>query len=48
MTELVIFSIMNGQVMENLNLGDLVGKPYGTHLHFNVSWMKLAFVKYVY
>ncbi|KAK7369242.1 hypothetical protein VNO80_11278 [Phaseolus coccineus] len=27
----------SGQVMENLNLGDLVGKPYGTHQHFNVD-----------
>ncbi|CAJ1938307.1 unnamed protein product [Sphenostylis stenocarpa] len=27
----------SGQVMENLNIGDLVGKPYGTHQHFNVD-----------
>lgn len=27
--------------MENLNLGDLVGKPYGTHKHFNVSLIDL-------
>lgn len=24
--------------MEELNLGDLVGKPYGCHKHFNVSF----------
>ena len=23
--------------MEELNLGDLVGQPYGTHQHFSVS-----------
>lgn len=25
------------QVMEELNLGDLVGQPYGAHQHFSVS-----------
>uniref|UniRef100_A0A0R0JWS9 GCVT N-terminal domain-containing protein n=1 Tax=Glycine max TaxID=3847 RepID=A0A0R0JWS9_SOYBN len=33
----VLVGPKSGQVMENLNLGDLVGKPYGTHLHFNVD-----------
>ncbi|KAL4197284.1 hypothetical protein AMTRI_Chr04g187520 [Amborella trichopoda] len=30
------------QVMEDLNLGDLVGKPYGTHLHYNVNGMPIT------
>ncbi|TKY60160.1 putative transferase [Spatholobus suberectus] len=33
----VLVGPKSGQVMENLNLGDLVGKPYGTHQHFNVD-----------
>ncbi|KAH9295615.1 hypothetical protein KI387_039203, partial [Taxus chinensis] len=34
------FSIMgprSDQVMEHLNIGDIIGKPYGTHLHYNVN-----------
>lgn len=34
------FSIMgprSDQVMEYLNIGDIVGKPYGTHLHYNME-----------
>ncbi|KAL2343160.1 hypothetical protein Fmac_004445 [Flemingia macrophylla] len=34
---LVLVGPKSGQVMENLNLGDLIGKPYGTHQHFNVD-----------
>lgn len=26
-----------GQIMEDLNLGDLVGQPYGSHKHYSVS-----------
>ncbi|XP_020211151.1 putative transferase At1g60990, chloroplastic [Cajanus cajan] len=33
----VLVGPKSGQVMENLNIGDLVGKPYGTHQHFNVD-----------
>ncbi|XP_058731583.1 putative transferase At1g60990, chloroplastic [Vicia villosa] len=33
----VLVGPKSGQVMENLNLGDLVGKPYGTHQHFYVD-----------
>ncbi|KAE9602899.1 hypothetical protein Lal_00049653 [Lupinus albus] len=33
----VLVGPKSNQVMENLNLGDLVGKPYGTHQHFNVD-----------
>ncbi|XP_004504185.1 putative transferase At1g60990, chloroplastic [Cicer arietinum] len=33
----VLVGPKSGQVMENLNLGNLVGKPYGTHQHFYVD-----------
>ncbi|CAK8578689.1 unnamed protein product [Lathyrus sativus] len=33
----VLVGPKSGQVMENLNLGDLVGKTYGTHQHFYVD-----------
>ncbi|XP_057421819.1 putative transferase At1g60990, chloroplastic [Lotus japonicus] len=33
----VLVGPKSGQVMENLNLGDLIGKPYGAHQHFNVD-----------
>ncbi|KAK7318737.1 hypothetical protein RJT34_03444 [Clitoria ternatea] len=33
----VLVGPKSGQVMENLNLGDLVGKQYGTHQHYNVD-----------
>ncbi|XP_027346506.1 putative transferase At1g60990, chloroplastic isoform X2 [Abrus precatorius] len=33
----VLVGPKSGQLMENLNLGGLVGKPYGTHQHFNVE-----------
>ncbi|XP_051132456.1 uncharacterized protein LOC127252348 [Andrographis paniculata] len=29
-------------IMEELNLGDLVGQPYGTHKHYSVSGMPLT------
>ncbi|XP_040368200.1 putative transferase At1g60990, chloroplastic isoform X2 [Rosa chinensis] len=31
-----------GQLMEELNLGDLVGQPYGTHQHFSVNGMPVT------
>lgn len=30
--------VMWGQIMEDLNLGDLVGQPYGSHKHYSVSF----------
>ncbi|CAJ2677210.1 unnamed protein product [Trifolium pratense] len=33
----VLVGPKSSQVMENLNLGNLVGKPYGTHQHFYVD-----------
>ncbi|EEF32849.1 fad oxidoreductase, putative [Ricinus communis] len=30
------------QVMANLNLGDVVGQPYGTHLHYSVNGMPIT------
>uniref|UniRef100_A0A7N0UED2 Aminomethyltransferase folate-binding domain-containing protein n=1 Tax=Kalanchoe fedtschenkoi TaxID=63787 RepID=A0A7N0UED2_KALFE len=30
------------QVMNSLNLSDLVGKPYGTHLHYNVNGLPIT------
>ncbi|XP_075652060.1 putative transferase At1g60990, chloroplastic isoform X2 [Castanea sativa] len=32
----------SNQVMEGLNLGDLVGQPYGTHRHFSVNGMPVT------
>ncbi|KAL9672574.1 hypothetical protein QQ045_028825 [Rhodiola kirilowii] len=33
----VLVGPKSSQVMNSLNLGNIVGKPYGTHLHYNVS-----------
>ncbi|OVA06935.1 Glycine cleavage T-protein [Macleaya cordata] len=30
------------QVMEDLNLGDLIGQPYGTHKHYSVNGMPIT------
>ncbi|KAJ7946613.1 Glycine cleavage T-protein aminomethyltransferase [Quillaja saponaria] len=38
----VLLGPNSDQVMENLNLGDLVGQPYGTHRHFTVNGMPLT------
>ncbi|KAJ4966522.1 hypothetical protein NE237_018371 [Protea cynaroides] len=38
----VITGPKSNQVMEELGLGDLVGKPYGTHLHYSVHGMPLS------
>ncbi|KAK4271169.1 hypothetical protein QN277_019901 [Acacia crassicarpa] len=32
----------SNKVMEKLNLGDLVGKPYGTHQHFSVDGLPVT------
>ncbi|KAM3762545.1 hypothetical protein ACB098_01G354900 [Castanea mollissima] len=32
----------SNQVMEGLNLGDLVGQPYGTHRHYSVNGMPVT------
>ncbi|KAJ4832582.1 hypothetical protein Tsubulata_030783 [Turnera subulata] len=32
----------SNHVMENLNLGDLVGQPYGTHRHYSVNEMPIT------
>lgn len=29
--------------MDELNLGDLVGKPYGSHKHYSVSFHSVEF-----
>ncbi|KAF6152805.1 hypothetical protein GIB67_004634 [Kingdonia uniflora] len=33
----VLVGPKSNQLMENLNLGDLVGQPYGTHRHYRVN-----------
>ncbi|KAK9096072.1 hypothetical protein Sjap_021569 [Stephania japonica] len=38
----VLLGPKSKQVMENLNLGNIVGKPYGTHQHYNVSGMPIT------
>ncbi|RYR64614.1 hypothetical protein Ahy_A03g010688 isoform C [Arachis hypogaea] len=38
----VLLGPKSDQVMENLKLGELVGKPYGTHQHFNVDKQPLT------
>ncbi|XP_062176921.1 putative transferase At1g60990, chloroplastic isoform X2 [Alnus glutinosa] len=38
----VLVGPRSNQVMEDLNLGDLVGQPYGTHRHFSVSGMPIT------
>ncbi|XP_059433822.1 putative transferase At1g60990, chloroplastic [Corylus avellana] len=38
----VLVGPKSNQVMEDLNLGDLVGQPYGTHRHFTVSGMPIT------
>uniref|UniRef100_A0A2N9FQB7 Aminomethyltransferase folate-binding domain-containing protein n=1 Tax=Fagus sylvatica TaxID=28930 RepID=A0A2N9FQB7_FAGSY len=35
----VLVGPRSNQVMEGLNLGDLVGQPYGTHQHFSANGM---------
>ncbi|KAL0422280.1 UNVERIFIED_CONTAM: putative transferase, chloroplastic [Sesamum latifolium] len=32
----------SSKIMENLNLGDLVGQPYGSHKHYSVGGMPLT------
>ncbi|XP_023904197.1 putative transferase At1g60990, chloroplastic [Quercus suber] len=38
----VLVGPRSNQVMEGLNLGDLVGQPYGTHRHFSVNGMPVT------
>lgn len=38
----VLVGPKSNQVMEDLNLGDLVGQPYGTHRHFSASGMPIT------
>ncbi|PON86622.1 GTP-binding protein TrmE/Glycine cleavage system T protein, domain [Trema orientale] len=38
----VLVGPKSNQLMEDLNLGDLVGKPYGTHRHFCVNGMPIT------
>ncbi|XP_062077305.1 putative transferase At1g60990, chloroplastic isoform X2 [Humulus lupulus] len=39
---LVLVGPKSNQLMEGLNLGDLLGKPYGTHQHFSVNGMPIT------
>ncbi|KAL6180594.1 hypothetical protein ACLB2K_047255 [Fragaria x ananassa] len=38
----VLVGPKSNHVMEELNLGDLVGQPYGTHQHFSVNGMPVT------
>ncbi|ONI36137.1 hypothetical protein PRUPE_1G571400 [Prunus persica] len=38
----VLVGPKSNQIMEELNLGDLVGQPYGTHQHFSVNGMPIT------
>ncbi|XP_042484029.1 putative transferase At1g60990, chloroplastic [Macadamia integrifolia] len=38
----VLIGPKSNKVMEELGLGDLVGKPYGTHLHYSVHGMPIT------
>ncbi|KAF3435191.1 hypothetical protein FNV43_RR22278 [Rhamnella rubrinervis] len=38
----VLVGPKSNQLMEDLNLGDLVGQPYGTHHHFSVNGMPVT------
>ncbi|CAK9151145.1 unnamed protein product [Ilex paraguariensis] len=38
----VLVGPKSNQVMEDLNLGDLVGQPYGSHKHYTVGGMPLT------
>ncbi|XP_043721983.1 putative transferase At1g60990, chloroplastic isoform X2 [Telopea speciosissima] len=38
----VVIGPKSNQVMEELGLGDLVGKPYGTHVHYSVHGMPIT------
>lgn len=35
--------VLRGQIMDELNLGDLTGKAYGSHEHYGVSFHFLIF-----
>ncbi|XP_010268964.1 PREDICTED: putative transferase At1g60990, chloroplastic [Nelumbo nucifera] len=38
----VILGPKSNQVMEDLNVGDLIGQPYGTHQHYSVNGMPIT------
>ncbi|XP_058097253.1 putative transferase At1g60990, chloroplastic isoform X2 [Magnolia sinica] len=38
----ILIGPKSNQVMEDLNLGDLVGQPYGTHQHYSVDGMPIT------
>ncbi|CAM8981767.1 unnamed protein product [Rhodiola kirilowii] len=38
----VLVGPKSSQVMNSLNLGNIVGKPYGTHLHYNVNGLPIT------
>ncbi|KAF4357170.1 hypothetical protein F8388_003317 [Cannabis sativa] len=38
----VLVGPKSNQLMEELNLGDLVGKPYGAHQHFSINGMPIT------